>query len=533
MKVYCCAIALIGAAILLGSPNTAVCIELLANGDFEYDPFDVGWSNGLSALEQVPGLNGSDSAVYVDNENATGSFSQEVSSGPQWVFEMSFAAADHATGRSLNLGLVHPGGYGINLRTIGDDLEIYTGVLWKTMFWGAITPSIDADADNDFTSPGDTLNVHRLRVEGHYDVATPYYDVFLSNAGSSDVNDNVYTNVQYWQGPAPVVGLGLSSVALFATTAAGGDYAVDDLSLDAEPAVMPTLLNGDFEAAPFDAGWSNGAGVLQQVPGLDGSNSAAYVDNENKTGTFQQFISSGSEWVVELSFAAADHATGRSLNLGLTHPDALGINLRTIGNDLEVYGEGAGWQTLLADVIGFSVDADGDNDFTSDGDTLAVHHLRIEGHYGSDTPYYDIFLSDADSTDVNDNVVSNVQYWQTAAPDTGDGLTSIAFYATGAAGGDYAIDNITLSYAPPLPGDANDDGKVDSADAAILADHWQQQVGATWADGDFNDDGKVNDIDATILAANWQVGAGTASVPEPSLLALVGGAIVALWLRRR
>ncbi len=55
------------------------------------------------------------------------------------------------------------------------------------------------------------------------------------------------------------------------------------------------------------------------------------------------------------------------------------------------------------------------------------------------------------------------------------------------------------------PGDANLDGIVDSADAAVLASNWQTQSGATWAEGDFNDDGRVNDIDATLLAGNWQM----------------------------
>ncbi len=69
-----------------------------------------------------------------------------------------------------------------------------------------------------------------------------------------------------------------------------------------------------------------------------------------------------------------------------------------------------------------------------------------------------------------------------------------------------------------LPGDANNDGKVDDTDATTLADNWLTGPGATWTMGDFNKDGYVNDIDATILAANWQAAAASASVPEPSTL---------------
>ena len=77
---------------------------------------------------------------------------------------------------------------------------------------------------------------------------------------------------------------------------------------------------------------------------------------------------------------------------------------------------------------------------------------------------------------------------------------------------------VTALQTAPVLGDANWDGKVDAADAAILAAHWLTS-GATWAMGDFNGDGIVNDEDAAILAVNWQ--AGTKIVPEPSTWALV------------
>ncbi len=69
------------------------------------------------------------------------------------------------------------------------------------------------------------------------------------------------------------------------------------------------------------------------------------------------------------------------------------------------------------------------------------------------------------------------------------------------------------------PGDANRDGVVDAADAAILAIYWQTATDATWLMGDFNGDGAVDEIDATLLAANWQSDGVGASVPEPSAIA--------------
>ncbi|MCX7427752.1 MAG: Ig-like domain-containing protein [Planctomycetia bacterium] len=60
-----------------------------------------------------------------------------------------------------------------------------------------------------------------------------------------------------------------------------------------------------------------------------------------------------------------------------------------------------------------------------------------------------------------------------------------------------------------LPGDANHSGRVDDADAAILAAHWSSS-GAT-RHGDFNGDGLVDDRDASILGAHWR-----AMLPSPS-----------------
>ena len=87
----------------------------------------------------------------------------------------------------------------------------------------------------------------------------------------------------------------------------------------------------------------------------------------------------------------------------------------------------------------------------------------------------------------------------------------------------------------PMPGDANGDGTINSADAAILATNWLCSS-ATWSMGDFNGDDVVNDADATLLVANWQV-TSSATVPEPSALALLANVLIGLlacvWRKRK
>ena len=77
-----------------------------------------------------------------------------------------------------------------------------------------------------------------------------------------------------------------------------------------------------------------------------------------------------------------------------------------------------------------------------------------------------------------------------------------------------------------VPGDANIDGFVNAADAAILAANWLKTGGALWGEGDFNTDGNVDDIDATMMAANW-TGDGVA-VPEPGTLVLLTAGLLGL-----
>ena len=84
-----------------------------------------------------------------------------------------------------------------------------------------------------------------------------------------------------------------------------------------------------------------------------------------------------------------------------------------------------------------------------------------------------------------------------------------------------------------IPGDANNDKRVDSLDASALAQHWQDGY-ATWAMGDFNDDDVVNASDASIMAANWGYGTEdtSSSVPEPSACVLLAFALTLFWRRR-
>ena len=71
-----------------------------------------------------------------------------------------------------------------------------------------------------------------------------------------------------------------------------------------------------------------------------------------------------------------------------------------------------------------------------------------------------------------------------------------------------------------LPGDANEDGKVDVNDLTKVLTSYNQTVGMDWTTGDFNNDSKVDINDLTIVLSHYNQTAGASglsAVPEPSV----------------
>ena len=82
-----------------------------------------------------------------------------------------------------------------------------------------------------------------------------------------------------------------------------------------------------------------------------------------------------------------------------------------------------------------------------------------------------------------------------------------------------------------VPGDTDGDGDVDLLDLDALGANFGLATGATCAEGDFDGDGDVDLLDLDILGANFGT-TPSASVPEPTALALAALAGVALLGRR-
>jgi hypothetical protein len=110
-----------------------------------------------------------------------------------------------------------------------------------------------------------------------------------------------------------------------------------------------------------------------------------------------------------------------------------------------------------------------------------------------------------------------------------------------------SIPGINPTVVTDLPGDFNDDWKVDIKDLGIFCANWGMGTGKkTFAQGDANGDGYLNGLDVGIFAANWNrtlsaplldanaSTIGGAQIPEPAtLMLLVWTGIACLGMRHR
>ncbi len=207
------------------------------------------------------------------------------------------------------------------------------------------------------------------------------------------------------------------------------------------------LMNGSFEADPFDAGWSNTGGPATVHTGLvAGSEQAAQI---NATGNDlgQVFDALGSEWVVELYIAIPDPqayaGANRSFNMLLTNHTStnwtglnMAINMRINGTgtgSIQLYdnAHGGGWANANSGgEITYSVDGNGDGDFSDPEDTLNVHRIQVVGRdWGTPGVSYDLYAS-APNSDVLMEVAAGLTAFHNNVPDgtlTNNNVTALIF----------------------------------------------------------------------------------------------------------
>ena len=443
---------LANALILMAFVTPGLAVDLISNGNFEADPFDTDWSTGVF-LHQGLVATGLDApgtqAAFINAASNNTTMKQFTGlQYSQWQFDFLLASENPtaAGSRSLQLAIENGNNSFINMKL---DPSGYLFCYDQSLGWQQINTtmpisfSVDSDANMSFADPGDTLNVHSLRIVGDYTTASPSYDVFVSGANSSTLTQ-VASGLEYYQVAPPTTGVGVKSIG-FSTLSSIGSYVVDQVGLTPLNAVTE-IFNGDFEAEPFGDGWNGSAAAMSEhqglvANGLDevGSKSALMHDSTS----FQSALAIGPQWQLDMLFASDEITADRSLNFALRHAGG-NINFRLGAScNLEAYDQDLGWSTISTKTVSVSQDVDSNGSFADEGDVLNVYSLRLIGDYSAETPYYDVYLSDANSSEL-ELIASNVQFWQSAAPTTGGLIYDMTLVGTGS---NYLVDDVVLSTA--------------------------------------------------------------------------------------
>jgi hypothetical protein len=212
----------------------------------------------------------------------------------------------------------------------------------------------------------------------------------------------------------------------------------------------PVLRNGNFDQqglllAPVSQGLKNWqclfrawlcspkyTGILRH-PGFDGTTNALLFDKTQNQCVFQWITPPGPAWTMDCQFAIGSGFTGSGVKfkVDIFHDDITGGKV-SVGVDnfgrFGIYNGGS--FTILPELgtVSFSVDNNGNNNYTDPSDTLNVYHLRIVGNYSTSTPYLNIYTSGANSRTLN-HQSSEHAYWVNGAPVSGQSSPeTIVFY---------------------------------------------------------------------------------------------------------
>ncbi len=174
---------------------------------------------------------------------------------------------------------------------------------------------------------------------------------------------------------------------------------------------IPILENGDFEISgnwgekSLPYGWEAPTDKYQPparmqtgIHAVGGSGISAYMPNGGRNAMQQTIYKTGSVWTLELDFASEDPPPEKHVDSSMyvqlrNAQDVVIFVLRVTDLDDDGTGElrfrvGTNDEEpwiVLDDVVVFDDDVE---------KTPLVHHLRIEGHFDSEDPYCDVFLTD-------------------------------------------------------------------------------------------------------------------------------------------
>ena len=232
--------------------------NLLTNGGFEEDPFDLGWDSNNVVTET--GLNGSPTAARL-GYNTIAQLGQAFDPLADFTLDAYVEVAGNSTSDSFHLHLDTDGGPAIEVRgALGNVIELNQGGSY-----GELTALADG---SPFPIPGNTPV--RLRIIGRdFGTLDAEYDLVWSNPGETTLS-HAATGLQAFVGPDSSAFGGVTGVRFDRIGNSGHSYWVDDVTLTAGAGVPPTA-DHDF-VAPVPDKVVNIAGVYPHLAMTNDSN---------------------------------------------------------------------------------------------------------------------------------------------------------------------------------------------------------------------------------------------------------------------
>jgi hypothetical protein len=213
---------------------------------------------------------------------------------------------------------------------------------------------------------------------------------------------------------------------------------------------LPQLRNADFDRRgllelPVDSSTPNEcrfrtwlcnpkyANILWH-PGFNGTSNALLFNKAANQYVYQWIGRPATQWTMDCQFAigAGSSGTGTKFKIDLFHNDLTGGKVSIGVDNLGRFGiYNGGSFTVLPELgtVVFSMDNNGNGDYSDAGDTLNVYRLRLVGDYASDLPHLNIYTSAANSPSL-DHQAFGLNVWVNDAPVGGQSAPgTVAFYS--------------------------------------------------------------------------------------------------------
>jgi Concanavalin A-like lectin/glucanases superfamily len=215
-----------------------------------------------TSIKWHPGFNGTTNALMFDKTASQYVYQWITPPGPAWTLDCLFTIGSVLTGSGtkFKVDVFHDDIAGSKVSVGVDNLGrfgIYNGGTFTVLpELGLVGFSVDNNGNGYYSDPGDILNVYRLRIVGNYAAATPYVNIYASDANSMTLNRQSLRRA-LWASGAPFSGRSAPcTVAFYNYTA---PVVVDQISLVAGLADQPPVINRVwFDGSHFVFSGTNG-----------------------------------------------------------------------------------------------------------------------------------------------------------------------------------------------------------------------------------------------------------------------------------